>query len=215
MGYPVITWTPRDGSAPVTVSWAGIATTVSSLQGGPSGDRSQSFTGGGRAFTLIRDVYREYQVEMQGIRPSRNAAWRTFFTALQGWWEHALAGGESSLAMDSAKVGNTTVGAIAQGDTVIDGCASTAAFTAGEKVYFEDANDATKHAIGFINTKDSGTQVTLYDALCRPFSAGSVMRSYEYLPAFVCLESKFPLRERPGGKGADMWDLAMNIRSVR
>jgi len=152
---------------------------------------------------------------MQGIRPSRSAAWEAFYEQLVGWWSHVVRGGQVSLAMDSAKVGNTTIGATAHNDTVIDGIASTAAFAAGEIVYFEDAADPTLFARGKIATKDSGTQVTLVNQIGRVFAASSVMRAYEYLPTCVCLEDEFPLEEREGGKGVDMWDLKMRIRSVR
>lgn len=215
MGYPVMGWTARDGGSK-TASWAGIATNINKMAGGPfGGNRKLAITTGGKAFASISDVFRLYEIEMAGIRWSKSAAWRTFFASLYGWWEHALAGGQFSFAYDSAKVGNTTIGATAHNDTVIDGIASTAAFAAGEWVYFEDATDPTKFARGRINTVDSGTQVTLYDQIGRVFSASSIMRAYEYLPTCVCLEDEFPLVEREGGKGVDTWDLKMRIRSVR
>jgi len=119
--------------------------------------------------------------------------------------------------LDADDTANTTLSAAAsQGDTTVS-VNSTASMTVNDWLLFEDADDYAKHERRKISGI-SGAVVTLTSALSWGFASASVVRHAEYLPQCIVSPSQqggSPIVERVGGKGANLWDMNVTIRTVR
>jgi hypothetical protein len=214
MGYPTISWIPRGASTTQSLSCSAIAHSFSLLEGGVSVDRAQAFTKGGKTTAVVHDAWHQYTVEMEGFGPEKSSNYASWFSWLTSWWSHASAGGTFSFALNSDKAAATTcTGSVAETATSLT-AVSTSGFAANDWVFLESATDPTCNCRRRVTSISGGT-VSFATTIGQPLPTGSVLRHSEYFPSVVCLDDDAPFKERRGGKGANLWDLKMKIRTVR
>ena len=182
---------------------------LTNLRGWPVMDTSQSISVGGKAVSVVHDAWHEYDVEVRALNISDDSQ----HSRISAWLSHAQGGGEFGFVVNSDEdEASTLSGVEVAGQTVLS-VTDTTGFAAADWVYLEDADDPTVFQRVKILTVDSGVQVTIEEALDHSFASGSVFRHAENFPACVLLKHDF--RERPGGKGANLWDLKFRFRTVR
>lgn len=116
---------------------------------------------------------------------------RAVYYDLLAWWSWARQGKTWSFALDSAKVGNTTLdGSAASGQKVIP-LTATAAFSTGDicLIKAEDADD--EFELIEIDSISAGVSVTAVDNLIYSYQSTDTFRHKDYLPTVVTLSNKW------------------------
>jgi hypothetical protein len=174
---------------------------------------------GGVAVTTVFDSYFRYDVEIQRFGPYIGVSGPDdqglFFSQVSAWLSEAQAGVLFEfIGPDGNSADETLDGAEAQGETTLT-VSNNAPFLVEDTIYIQDANDPTQFEMARIESKAapaSPGDITLWDGLKANYDAGSIVRSKDYFPKCLLLKHKF--RERPAGKGNQIWDLVFSFRTV-
>lgn len=212
----VITYVPVSGGSTITVTFDTIDTDLTRFRGMRESVGARSISVGGQAVSVAYDSYFRYEVAFKPFKiPSSTASIATEHGDLFGWVAHAQRGGEFTFAVDSSNTWATTLsGAEAQGQTALS-VASEAGASVGEYVILEDADDPTIWEKRRLNAVGPAT-LTVDGGIAFSYVSGSVARYHEYFPACILDPmTANPMRERDGGRGANLWDLQFVFRTVR
>jgi hypothetical protein len=109
---------------------------------------------------------------------------------LLGWWSWALRGNAWSLAMDTAKIGNTTLDGSAAAAQKVIPLTATAAFAAGDVCLIRSANRLTFELV-VVDTISAGVSVTAVSDLKFAYVSGDAFRHYDYYPSLLSMDDKF------------------------
>jgi hypothetical protein len=210
---PILIWTPRGSSTTKSVDFGSASCGLQRLKGFSDVNRKQSFTAGGKPFTVTHGVFNLYKVRVTPLGPYRSAAHRAIWSWLTSWWSHASVGGTFTFSRNSTKLTSAlTLASVAETATSIS-CTSTG-FTADDWVWLEDAADPTKNCARQVASTTTGS-VAVADAVGSAFVTSSVIRHLDYFASCVCLDDEAPFNERDAGKGANLWDLEFIFRTAK
>ncbi len=203
-----ITYTPLVGTGTRTVDLG--TRPVVDFPFVPSSDRQKSISHGGKSYSVGHDPWFDVTCEMTNIRPASQELLHQQLFAFQS---HVQQGGNFAFALDGDRDDATTMSVgEPSGETVV-ALTSSSGLLANHEVYIEDVDNPFVFERAHVSTNDSGTQITLKNGLVFDYGSGSVVRHSEYLP--LCSMQGMIYRERRAGRGAGVWDLRLQFRSVR
>lgn len=204
-------WTPTGDSATTLDMPSGQLPYL--FQGLRNADRAMSITPGGVAVTVVHDVFRAYRFQWRAIRRITDA---TFWSQLTEFISHCYGGGKFSLALDSAKVFDSTLnGGIAQAAATATTVAAPTSVATGDVIDIQHPTLPDRFGQFTVLSKNDGAKTITFDQnLRRSFPTASIIRHADYFPLCVMLEDESPLEERAGGQGAYLWDLSFTFRTV-
>lgn len=149
----------------------------------------QNRSGSGKTETIVHHHIQEIEMDAYFSEAT--------YRDLVGWWSWALRGNAWSLAMDSTKVGNTTLdGAASSGQKVVP-LTATAAFVAGDLCLIRSADGLTFEIVT-IDTISAGVSITATANLKFTYASGATFRHYDYYPSLVSTDTDFAPAKRGG-----------------
>jgi hypothetical protein len=166
----------------------------------------------GLAVSDTQDAWFEYDLKVDAISV---ATMSTDFCRMMELVSHGNAGGQFALLVNDDATATTLVTCCTQGDTVLEITSSTG-LTAADTIYMEDASDPSKWQLAIVDSVDDGTHITLDSSTPTGFAYTtlSTIRIWEYFPACI-FRKPAAIKERGAGKGASIWDLRLQLRTVR
>ncbi len=145
-------------------------------------ERAQAKSGSGKIDTIV------HYALIEGLLDARFT--EATFQVLLAWWSWASQGKTWALAMDSSKVGNTTLdGAAAAGQKTVP-LTATAAFAEGDVCLIRTAARLTYEVVT-IDTISAGVSIAAEANLKFTYASGDGFRHKDYFPSLVSLDTKF------------------------
>jgi len=133
------------------------------------------------------------QINLYGIQEMSFDAYvsTAVYYSLFAWWSWARQGKTWAFALDSTKIGNTTLnGAAASGQKVIP-LAATAAFSSGDICFIKALDADDEFEVVTIDTVQAGTSVTATSNLIYSYASADSFRHIEYWPSVKSLDEEF------------------------
>jgi hypothetical protein len=220
-----VIYTPR-GTGAVAQTFqlkAGHGQQPSRYDDGPLWNKATAITQGGKAFTVIHDVFDTLIVRIESVYISHNLPGSPLWAELQNWWAHAASGGLFNINLSRERVGPFTLtSGASQGILTInpgtDPTVIPNLVKENDTLMFEDADDPTlvEYVIASadgINTPANA--IAWKPALSRDYSNNSKVRFADTHINCLALQDKFPLKRRAAKAGPFVWDFQLLMRTTR
>lgn len=150
----------------------------------PKQKRNQNESASGKIETI--NIFGRFDYEFEAY-----FAEAVYFN-LWSWWSWVRQGKAWSFALDSAKVGNTTLDdAAASGQKNIP-LTATGAFTAGDYGLIRAADSDDEFEIVLIASVDAGVKVVATNNLNYTYAASDIFTHKDYFASVVTKEKEFP-----------------------
>ena len=108
---------------------------------------------------------------------------RSVYYTLWAWWSWARQGKSFTFALDSARVGDTTLDDTAAAGQKVIPVAATAAFTAGEVCLLKAIDSDDEFELITVDTISAGVSITSTTNLVYSYAAADVCRYKDYFPS--------------------------------
>lgn len=204
---------PRPGGGTSTIT---LPSGPQILAGLWDADAATSVSKGGKAFTVLHDIRREYVAEWHGMTRVGSTP-GTMFQRLSEWLSVAYCGALWHLASDSAKKFNSVfAGTESVGATQIetdDDPSSGSAVAVGDYLWVEPLDNPLLAYMMRVSEVGS-YYVKNVPGIAFATPAGSTIRHLEYFRDCLLLSTSTPLVQRPAMRGA-LWDLSVRFRTTR
>ena len=116
---------------------------------------------------------------------------RAVYYSLWAWWSWARQGKEWSFAIDSAKLGNTTLDAAAAAGQKVIPVTATTTFATGDVCLIKAVDNDDEFELITIDTISAGVSVTATTNLIYSYSSDDILRYKDYFPAVIATNKKW------------------------
>ena len=113
------------------------------------------------------------------------------YYTLWAWWSWARQGKEWSFALDSAKLGNTTLDAAAAAGQKVIPVTATTTFATGDVCLIKAVDNDDEFELITINTISAGVSVAAVSNLVYSYTSSDILRYKDYFPAVVISPKSF------------------------